>query len=307
MFAVGTTDLRWHEKFLNEPFEGLINFWTPTPWSVRLPTGIRWFFMLKSPVRKIGGFGTFVGYREGTVSEAWARYGSGNGVTSSEELDARVRAYAEKRSVEPVISDPRIGFIELADCVFLPAELQMSAEELGISFAKEIVKFKRFEGELLLPFEDEFPTPDTEFSLVPPSDAQRALVEMKKRVGQSLFRRQVLAAYGGSCAFTGTTLSHVLDAAHIQPFVSLASNHVQNGITLRKDVHALFDAGLIAVGGDYRIIVAPPLRGSVYEALEGVVMRLPKHLADNPSPAALKLHREDVFDPARNAGTGAAT
>ena len=37
-----------------------VNFWTPTPWGVKgLRKGDRLYFMLKAPVRKIGGYGIF--------------------------------------------------------------------------------------------------------------------------------------------------------------------------------------------------------------------------------------------------------
>jgi putative restriction endonuclease len=42
--------------------------------------------VLKAPIRKIGGYGYFVQYREATATEAWSLYGFSNGVDSEVEL-----------------------------------------------------------------------------------------------------------------------------------------------------------------------------------------------------------------------------
>ena len=114
-------------------------------------------------------------------------------------------------------------------------------------------------------------------------------------MSQGLFRRDVLKAYGGACAVSGTSLELVLDAAHIQPFVSLASNHVQNGIPLRRDVHRLFDAGLITLRSDYTIQVSARLAQTPYADLEGRELSLPADATSHPSIQAIQFHRDEVF------------
>src|SRR5271155_3471993 len=39
----------------------------------------------------------------------------------------------------------------------------------------------------------------------------------------------------------------LLEAAHISPYRGLQSNHPQNGLLLRADLHSLFDLGMLAV------------------------------------------------------------
>ena len=65
MFAIAPTDLNWFQQLRTEGVHGnVINFWTPTPWNIsRLKKGDKLYFMLKSPIRKIGGFGKFVEYK----------------------------------------------------------------------------------------------------------------------------------------------------------------------------------------------------------------------------------------------------
>ena len=52
--------------------------------------------MLKSPIRKIGGFGKFVEYKNMKASEAWAKYGRDNGVENLSQLISRTDKYKAK-------------------------------------------------------------------------------------------------------------------------------------------------------------------------------------------------------------------
>lgn len=295
MFALAITDLRWQAQMLADGPQSLVNFWTPTPWRVRLAEGFRFGFMLKAPVRRIGGFGTFVRYEEATVQDAWARYGPANGVASAAELESRVTGFARRRSARDVVPNPIIGCVVLEACVFLPDEHQVSPAELGLTFPREVVKFKTFEGELTLPFERDLPDSAHPFRLVTGEGVEKELIWKKRRLAQPLFRSQVLAAYEGRCAVTGTGCADVLDAAHIQPFINLTSNHVQNGLALRKDVHALFDAGLLAVDEGHRVVLSERLPHGGYAKLAGRNVRLPSDSRLHPSPIALAFHRERVF------------
>lgn len=294
MFGLAVTDLRWHGQMLAEQPTGVVNFWTPTPWKVRLPPESRLGFMLKAPVRKIGGFGYVQSYQEASIDDAWMRWGPANGVASRSELRDRIREFARKRSKVPVDDDHKIGCLILEDCTFLEAADQSTPGVLGLDFPAQIVKWKRFPGELVLPFERLLPT-QADFSLVTSSEDDWALSRRKRRLAQSQFRRTVLAAYERTCAVSGADCLEVLQAAHIQPFRSLDSHHVQNGIALRSDIHALFDAGLIAFEDDGRILLSPRLLGHAYQNLAGKKFTLPKDPQAAPSPAALRHHREFVF------------
>src|SRR5438309_1748593 len=76
------------------------------------------------------------------------------------------------------------------------------------------------------------------------SDHRRYIeTPMVVREGQGTFRVRILDAYGRRCAVTGESSEPVLGAAHIQLYLGPASNHVQNGIALRADIHRLFDGG----------------------------------------------------------------
>lgn len=99
MIAVAPTDLNWFHFLRNNLSFNTINFWTPTPWNIkRLKEGDKFYFLLKSPIRKIGGFGYFKKYDNMSVYEAWIKFGKGNGVSDLTELAERCSNYVRKHT-----------------------------------------------------------------------------------------------------------------------------------------------------------------------------------------------------------------
>jgi predicted restriction endonuclease len=85
-----------------------------------------------------------------------------------------------------------------------------------------------------------------------------------------------------------------LEAAHIRPYGGDATNHVQNGILLRSDIHTLFDMRKIAINPiNYKVLVAKSLKGTVYGKLNGEKVRLPLRLANRPNKGVLRRHLEE--------------
>jgi putative restriction endonuclease len=122
-----------------------------------------------------------------------------------------------------------------------------------------------------------------------------------EREGQGAFRTRVLDAYGRRCAITGEHTEPVLDAAHIQPYRGTRSNHVQNGLLLTKEFHALFDLGYVAVTPEHEVLVSPTLErdwhnGKRYYPFDHQRLAvLPKRADLLPSPRALEWHLANVF------------
>ncbi|MCA0939330.1 HNH endonuclease [Salipiger pacificus] len=138
------------------------------------------------------------------------------------------------------------------------------------------------------------PTPHDEDFI--PGDAtaprERAIKDIAIRRGQAAFRAKLLETYGGRCCVTGCDLSHALEAAHIEPYSGPASNHPQNGLLLRADIHTLFDLGLLAVDQHNCLLIAPALSTSTaYRDLAGQRLSFPKDRESAPSRQALKNHR----------------
>ncbi|XIA63346.1 HNH endonuclease [Bradyrhizobium sp. TZ2] len=76
---------------------------------------------------------------------------------------------------------------------------------------------------------------------------QTEIAEVVRRRGQAKFRKNLLDAYKTKCAITGCDAAEALEAAHIAPYRGDHTDHIQNGLLLRADVHSLFDLGLISI------------------------------------------------------------
>jgi hypothetical protein len=117
----------------------------------------------------------------------------------------------------------------------------------------------------------------------------RVLREIVQRRGQQKFRKTLIAAYGGRCAITGCSVTPLLEAAHITPYLGPDTNSITNGLLLRADIHTLWDLGLIAADPKtWTVWVSPEITDSTYRVLIGAPLMLPLDLAQWPSSAALE-------------------
>ena len=120
---------------------------------------------------------------------------------------------------------------------------------------------------------------------------QKAMAEVVRRRGQVKFRRALLEAYGDTCAISGCDAVEALEACHIAPYRGDYSDHVQNGLLLRADLHSLFDLGLIAIEpGTMTVGIAAQLKGTTYGELAGRPLLLPSDPKKRPSIHALGTH-----------------
>lgn len=79
-----------------------------------------------------------------------------------------------------------------------------------------------------------------------PETERTAIVQ--SRVGQGLFRKQLMDKYHGSCVITGINHPKLLVASHIKPWAASDNYerlHVDNGLLLSATYDRLFDSGLI--------------------------------------------------------------
>lgn len=77
------------------------------------------------------------------------------------------------------------------------------------------------------------------------------------RPEQAAFRRRVFLAHKGACAVTGCTIQAALDAAHRKGrYWRCGHNSGADGLLLRKDIHALYDAGLVTIDDGGVVIFA---------------------------------------------------
>ena len=72
-------------------------------------------------------------------------------------------------------------------------------------------------------------------------------VRRLSRPDQARFRAELISIYGPRCAVSGCEVEAVLDACHILSHADGGTAAASNGLLLRRDLHSLFDLGLIAV------------------------------------------------------------
>ena len=82
------------------------------------------------------------------------------------------------------------------------------------------------------------------------------------RIGQTFFRKSVLASYQNICCISGVSLPQLLIASHIIPWSEAKENRLNpsNGLCLSAIHDKAFDKGLITVMPDYTIRVSNKLR-----------------------------------------------
>jgi hypothetical protein len=117
------------------------------------------------------------------------------------------------------------------------------------------------------------------------------------RVGQGLFRSQVLAMWGNSCAVTGSKTKDAVRASHIKPWRN-SSNEERldrnNGLPLIASLDALFDTGLISFDALGAMLVSSqlsPTERSIFSIDD-------RRLLKSPTDATadfLAYHRDNIL------------
>jgi putative restriction endonuclease len=123
------------------------------------------------------------------------------------------------------------------------------------------------------------------------------------RLGQGFFRNAVLAGYELRCCITGIEAPELLRASHIIPWSVSEARRLDpaNGVCLNALHDAAFDAGLIGVDEQLRIMVSRSTRDSMPEEVfddyfsryQGKRIRTAERFA--PDAECLRYHRENVF------------
>lgn len=279
-----------------------VNFWNPSGKPLkRFRPGDPMFFRLKAPHRRIGGYGFFAAFQPLRLAEAWEFFGPKNGCADPFEL-----AHLTGRSLAD-----RVGCTILRGVVLRPdaehfdwgdAEGWRGNGPNRGGTVREPALVRRLTDEIAF---DEAALPDElrdePFRLIEADERRIIQSRSVQREGQGAFRARLLGAYGGRCAITGEHTEIVLDASHIQPYLGPRSNHIQNGLLLTKEFHALFDQGYVTVTPEHEVRVSPRLRsewanGHRYYPHDGQrLLVLPGAAAECPSPEVLAWHGERVF------------
>ena len=305
-FFVAITDSDWFTYLSSQESLKEVNFWQPSG-NRRfraLQPGEPFLFKLHSPLNFIVGGGFFRHFTILPVSFAWNTFTTSNGANDEREMRARLEKY--RRLYRPSAEDYEIGCILLQSPFFFTRDEWIRASD----WDPNIVQGKTYDtvevrGQALWEEIEARLKGHSEMPFQIAEEKERAEKYGKPRIilprlGQGLFRVVVTDAYSRRCAFTGSPVLHVLDAAHIRPFANDGPHDIRNGILFRQDVHTLFDKGYITVTSDYQFEVSNRIKeefenGHEYYSRHGKSLTLPDDPSARPSAEFLTWHNEKVF------------
>lgn len=127
------------------------------------------------------------------------------------------------------------------------------------------------------------------------STTKEALVNA--RIGQGVFRAQVLTLWGHRCSVTGSTTLDAIRASHVKPWRESTNEErldPHNGLPLVANLDALFDVGLISFGPSGSLIASPSLSDAERRVF-GVIGRSLTRKPDPRTGEYLAYHRERRF------------
>lgn len=311
---VALTDRAWFDYLSARAPGGRmdeVNFWQPkaTKPMKDLRVGEPIFFRLKKPDYAIVGYAFFAHFQVLDLDLAWQTFGEKNGDPTREHFFGRIGKYRGLDLLQPTTPRAPIGCTVLRDAVFWPEErwipwgaergwhanivqgrTETNADNVAVLMAAMLADHAESPPEL-----DEQP-----FHLLDGDERTWTFGAQPVREGQGTFRLRLLRAYG-RCAITGEHTPIVLDGAHIQPYLGPRSNHLQNGVLLTKEFHALFDAGYVGITPDFEVRVSDRLRtefrnGHRYYPFDRrPLVALPSTTALRPSREALEWHMQHRF------------
>ena len=300
-YWIGITDQDWFRFLAAKPELAEVNFWQPSATApARFQPGEPFLFKLHARAGgKIVGGGFFATYSLLPVRLAWDSFAEENGAAS---LDEMIRQMERYRSQRIDAHADQVGCVALVEPFFLaesewiePPNDWRPGIQRGRFADTEVGEGARIWRDVRAALAMQLPA---EHEVAEPRYGTPALVP--RRLGQGTFRLVVTDAYQRRCAITGERTLPVLDAAHIRPYADLGPHKLENGILLRKDLHALFDAGYVTVTPSLEVRVSRRIReefenGRDYYALEGASVRSPLPPAPPPSREFLEWHGDTVF------------
>jgi putative restriction endonuclease len=297
---IGVTDKDWFDLLSRQAGLEEVNFWQPSGkhnFKVLRP-GELFLFKLHSPNNFIVGGGVFAHFSLLPISLAWEAFEIGNGAVDLQEMRSRVAKY--RRQLNSKFEDHTIGCIILERPFFLPKDKWIP---VPADWSSNIVQGKTYD----LSVEPGLSLWNQLESGLSISKASSEVSERYgqpvlsfPRLGQGAFRILVTDAYSRRCAISGERTLPVLDAAHIVPYSANGQHSVDNGLLLRKDLHALFDLGYITVTSKMFVEVSKRIKeefenGRDYYKHHGNSIILPPNPIDLPSTTYLDWHNDNIY------------
>lgn len=301
---VAVTNAHWYERLARTSGPKDANFWRPSTRRFNLEIGTPFLFKLKAPFDAIAGFGYFAGFSVIPDWLAWDTFKDANGVDSLEELRGRLAGIQAGARIQ---ADPRglIGCALIAEAQFFAPDRWVRTPSDWKPRSQTAMRYDLSQGEgeriwLECLARAGGARADEELLVFRQPERYGAPILHKPRLGQHIFRIKVLDAYGRACAVSGEHSLPVLEAVHIKPYASGGEHAVANGLSLRSDIHRLFDRGYVTVDPDLKLVVSRRLRddfdnGRSYLDFNGRMIGLPLDSSSRPSSSALEWHRQTVY------------
>lgn len=176
----------------------------------------------------------------------------------------------------------------LLDASFLKTFASIDPASVGVIFPKEVVKLKYYNYTIDPFWSYEAVTYTSPFSLVASTSKKNTSHLSTMREGQAQFKLYVSRAYDYKCCISGEKTPELLQAAHIQAYISKESNHIQNGLLLRIDLHKMYDSGLLTIDESYRVHISKKITSPDYTMFDGIRISLPTDASKHPSKDAIK-------------------
>jgi len=297
---VGITDWDWFELLRRQQGLDEVNFWQPSGSRQfrALNPGELFLFKLHSPRNYIVGGGLFAHSSLLPIGLAWEAFGIANGAVDFMQMRARVEHYRHQGNDQ--FADYTVGCILLEQPFFLNENQWIPVPD---NWSLNIVQGRGYDLTV-------------EPGLTLWTQLQTAIgapMEVREegarygspilsfpRLGQGSFRIIVTDAYDRRCAVTNERTLPALDAAHIKPYSGSGKHSVENGLLLRRDLHALFDRGYMTVTPGLELEVSRRIReefenGRDYYRLHGNLIRSPANPLHRPSVEYLEWHNQNVY------------
>ena len=109
---------------------------------------------------------------------------------------------------------------------------------------------------------------------IPPDTVKKVLAQVRQNQGK--FKALLKKVWGARCAVSGCREESVLEGAHILPYAVGRDYSKSNGLLLRVDIHALYDAQLLSVDGEGRVHIARTVKDATYSSLVGKRLTMPR-------------------------------
>lgn len=121
---------------------------------------------------------------------------------------------------------------------------------------------------------------------------------VKSRIGQGVFRKDLIKKYNSSCVITGISEKKLLVASHVKPWAVSTNNErlsVENGLLLSPTFDKLFDCGLISFTDSGRLLISSQLSADVVRKLHISAQDIFNLKASIELKQNLEYHRDVVF------------